>query len=111
MSDNTTPEIDFEITDGGVIIRIGDDQGLDFTTPYEDPDKIQASIAHTKALLEKLGAALPGILLGLEDLALEVGQKCETCGGDEEIPTKGRTTTKCPDCNGNGRRYPAVAAA
>jgi hypothetical protein len=115
MSD-VTPEVDFEICDGGVVIRIGAAQKLDLTTPAEDPDEILASIAQTRGTLYDLvegngplAAALPEILAGLDDLANELGERCPVCSGDAVIPASGHTTVHCEHCD-DGRIYPARAA-
>jgi hypothetical protein len=110
MSDTTTPPVDFEITDGGVVIRI------DLTTPAEDPDAILASIAQTRTALHDLvdgndlvAAKLPEILLGLDDLANELGERCPVCSGDAVIPVSRHTTVACENCD-DGRVFPARAA-
>jgi hypothetical protein len=166
MSDTKTavPTIDYEVTEGGVIIRVTDDQGLDLTTPYEDPDKIQANVAWARstiaalvesapgfiqeleakggvvirvsddegldlttpfeeparvaayvawyrALIEDLVRQAPAILLELEDLALEIGQRCDVCAGDKEVRVGRNQTARCDHCDVSGRIYPAIAAA
>lgn len=118
MSETTTevppvdPEhFDFEITEGGVLISLGAEEGLDLTTPNEDPDKIQANIATVKALLEKLGAAIPAILQGLEDLAAETGRTCDVCKGEREIAFGHDGSVRCERCDATGRTYPAAIAA
>lgn len=46
--------VDYDVTDGGVVIRLTEFQGLDLTTAYDDPDKIHANVAWARSVIERL---------------------------------------------------------
>lgn len=57
--------VDYEVTDGGVVIRLTEHQGLDLTTPYDDPDKIRANVAWARTVVERLVDEAPNHLAQL----------------------------------------------
>lgn len=104
---------DFDITDGGVVLRFGADEVIDLTTASEDPDEIQANIKTAKGIVAslRLGAVRLDIWEGLDDLAAETGRTCEVCHGACEIPSGPDASAPCGWCQATGRILPAVAAA
>lgn len=109
----TLDHFDFDITDGGVVLRFGADEVLDFTIDSDDPDEIQANIKTVRGILAslRLGAVLLDILEGLDDLAAETGRTCESCHGEREIPSGPDTSALCGWCQGTGWILPAAIAA
>lgn len=106
MTDTT---FTYDVTDGGVLLRFASGDGIDLTTPSENPLQILANIDRVSSLLADLAATTPAILAELAKARAEIGNPCTTCEGTggQEIPGA-LEWANCPACNGN--RVQAAAA-
>jgi hypothetical protein len=126
---NNTPEgtFDYDVTEGGVLVYFGPENGLDLTTPSENPIEQRANVervirvlrmfaanpdstgvldlvenAPEPALLEALAANADEVIAELERYAREIGKPCRACGGEggQESGRDGLDWTVCTACAG-----------
>lgn len=108
-----TPElVDYEVTDGGVIVRLTKDQDIDLTTPVDTVAAHAENATAAFAKLTALQATIPLMLNELAGLLAELGDPCPVCEG-----RKGREINRgpvdgwedCGACEGSGIRAGAAA--
>lgn len=132
MNNPVEPRFDYDVTEGGVLIKYGDEDGIDLTSPSDNPIVQLANIARVTALLEAPYKHAEEILVGLvehdpglleelhrhrfnivgqlEALAAEIGEPCGVCGGEggQEIGYGPIQWADCTACSGT--RVQEVAA-
>jgi hypothetical protein len=123
---NNTPAETFayDVTEGGVLIKYGDEDGIDLTSPSDNPMVQLANIARVTTLMEAPKEHAEEILAGLvehkpgllneiirhrfaildllAELAAEIGQPCAVCNGDggQEIGYGPIRWADCGACSG-----------
>lgn len=110
---STTAPISFDVTEGGIVVRVTDEQGLDLTIPSEKPNAIRANLTSCTEALKALHAAIPEMLRDLTTALGELGQPCGMCDGEQGHEVEGpdgAEFTECPVCEGSGIRPVRVAA-
>lgn len=132
---NNTPAgtFGYDVTEGGVLLYFGPEDGIDLTSPSDNPlsqlqnihrvtamlqapwrhaEEILAAsmVEHRIGLLYQVAQHAPVILKELAELAAEIGEPCGVCGGDggQEI---GHGPIRWADCGAcQGTRVQEVAA-
>lgn len=101
--------VDYDVTEGGVIVRVGDEQGLDLTIANEKVKAIRANLTKTQGLIAALGEAIPGMLADLAQALAELGEPCAVCGGEEGEEDRPDNWAYCVGCGGSGVQRKAAA--
>lgn len=93
----------FEVTDGGVYVKIGDIEVAAVSPDMDDPDRTSESILRAIKIVESLQHGSAAALAELHAaLALE-GVECPVCEGSKGSENWRREWIDCPRCEGSGR--------
>lgn len=109
---NSTDPITYDVTEGGIVVAVTEEQGFDLTTPFHMTNALRDNLALCKDRLAALQAAIPEMLAELDQALAEIGDPCGICEGTQGHMvegTDGPEWIECNVCAGSGSREPVAA--
>lgn len=109
---STSEPISYDVTDGGILVSVTAEQGLDLTIPTQKTNAVRANMALCLERLAALHAAIPAMVTELTAVLAEIGEPCGICEGEQGHYTEGPDGPEwheCHVCAGSGSRESVAA--